>query len=111
MGVNIDVQRLDRFEIAADGAAITLVVHDVAGRTAHLLFPVRCLSSLLMTLPKMLASAVQNRLTPSGIDTLALCQKFPGKNRSVSPGRPDVASSATYRNTQTRTARQESSHA
>ena len=59
MGTDIHVQTLIRFETADDGSSITLIVEDFTGRTARLLFPVTCLSSLVMTLPAMLTSAIQ----------------------------------------------------
>ena len=57
----INVRKLHRFETAEDGSSIELLVEDVAGRPASLSFPTECLTSLIMTLPAMVTSAIQQR--------------------------------------------------
>jgi hypothetical protein len=61
MSAKIDIRGLTRFEIADDGTAVSLVAEDAAGRPVTLAFPVEMLSSLIMTLPRMVTSAVQRR--------------------------------------------------
>lgn len=59
MSTDVYVQTLRRFETADDGSSITIIVEDFRGRVARILLPIDCLTSLLMTLPEMLTSAVQ----------------------------------------------------
>jgi hypothetical protein len=61
MSSGIDIKRLARFETGEDGESISLVAEDTAGRTVRLTFPTEVLSSLIMTLPQMLTTAIQRR--------------------------------------------------
>jgi hypothetical protein len=58
---SIDVAQLTSFETAVDGSAIKMHMEDSAGQAFSICFPVDCLRSLLMTLPKMVTGAVQRR--------------------------------------------------
>lgn len=59
MSTDLYVQTLHRFETADDGSSITIVVEDFSGRSARVLFPLDCLTSLIMTLPEMVTTAMQ----------------------------------------------------
>ena len=61
MNMRINIKGLDRFETGENGASISLVAEDVLGRSVWLTFPTDVLSSLIMTLPKMLTAAIQRR--------------------------------------------------
>ena len=57
----IDVATLTSFETADDGASILMHLRDATGSPVTMSLPIACLNSLLMTLPKMLASAIQRQ--------------------------------------------------
>ena len=57
----IDVAALTSFETADDGASILMHMRDATGGAVTMSLPVACLNSLMMTLPKMLVSAIQRR--------------------------------------------------
>jgi hypothetical protein len=61
MSTSIDIKSLARFEIAEDGGSISLLTEGVSGRPVRLTFTTEVLSSLIMTLPQMMTSAVQRR--------------------------------------------------
>jgi hypothetical protein len=66
MSTRIDIKGLVRFETEEDGASISLVAEDVSGRSVLLTFPTEVLSSLIMTLPRMVTAAIQrDRNDPS----------------------------------------------
>jgi len=57
----IDVRRLISFEASEDGFCVRIRVEDSVGRQAVLFFPIECITSLMMTLPGMAATAIQRR--------------------------------------------------
>jgi hypothetical protein len=59
MSTSIDIKDLVRFETGEDRASISLVAEDVSGRSVLLTFPTEVLSSLIMTLPRMVTAAIQ----------------------------------------------------
>jgi hypothetical protein len=61
MGADVRIRRLIRFETAADGNSIKVLVEDAVGETGAVSFPIDCLTSLIMTLPGMVTSAIQRR--------------------------------------------------
>jgi hypothetical protein len=61
MGRDIEVRKLTRFETADDGTSIKILVEDATGQPATLSFPIECLTSLIMTLPRMVTAAVQRQ--------------------------------------------------
>ena len=61
MNTTIDIRCLARFETAEDGESISLVAEDVSGRSVRIAFPTEVLSSLIMTLPRMVTAAIQRR--------------------------------------------------
>src|ERR1700674_5058836 len=61
ISASIDIKSLSRFETAQDGESISLLAEDVSGRAVRLTFTTEILSSLVMTLPQMVTSAVQRR--------------------------------------------------
>jgi hypothetical protein len=72
----IDVQKLTRFETADDGLSIEVLVQDSAGRPASLSFPIECLTSLIMTLPGMVTSALQRRQRDPTLRVVFPLQEF-----------------------------------
>jgi hypothetical protein len=72
----IEIERLVKFETAADGNAVKLIVRDVANRTFSIILTVETLSSLLMTLPAMALSAVKRA------HKLAIVPGWPWKHES-----------------------------
>jgi len=60
-GVAVDAVELTTFDVALDGSAARIGVRDASGRLASLNLPVDCLSSLLMTLPQVVRTALQCR--------------------------------------------------
>lgn len=61
ISASIDIKSFSRFETAQDGESISLLAEDVSGRAVRLTFTTEVLSSLVMTLPQMVTSAVQRR--------------------------------------------------
>ena len=61
MCASVDIKSISRFETARDGESISLLAEDVSGRAVRLTFTTQVLSSLVMTLPQMVTSAVQRR--------------------------------------------------
>jgi len=61
MNTRIDIKSLARFETGEDGASISLIAGDVYGRSSRLTFPREVLSSLIITLPRIVTAAVQRR--------------------------------------------------
>jgi hypothetical protein len=61
MSTSIEITGLTRFETGEDGASISLLAEDISGHSVRLVFPTDVLSSLTMTLPKMLTTAIQRR--------------------------------------------------
>jgi hypothetical protein len=59
VAADIQVRRLLNFETATDGSAIRLIVEDLASRHVGIVFTIESVTALLMTLPKMASSAVQ----------------------------------------------------
>jgi hypothetical protein len=59
MSTRIGIKCLVRFETGEDGASISLVAEDVSRRLVFLTFPTEVLSSLIMTLPRMVTAAIQ----------------------------------------------------
>jgi hypothetical protein len=59
MNTRIDIKNLAWFESGEDGASIGLIAEDVYGRSILLTFPREVLSSLIMTLPRMVTAAIQ----------------------------------------------------
>jgi hypothetical protein len=55
------IQRLRRFETDEDGTTTNLVVTDLVGREVTLAFPIEVVSSLMMTLPRMIDRIVKGR--------------------------------------------------
>jgi hypothetical protein len=60
----IYIQFLKRFEIDEDGSSINLFVTDLVRRDVRIAFPIEVISSLMMTLPKIVNTIVQ-RTNPS----------------------------------------------
>jgi hypothetical protein len=57
----IFIQHLNRFEIDEDGSTINLIVTDLVGRELTLALPIEAISSLMMTLPRMINGVVKRR--------------------------------------------------
>ena len=76
MASRVDVRKLTRFETADDGSSIEMLVEDIAGRSASLSFPIECLTSLIMTLPGMVTSAVQRRQKDPTLRVVFPLQQF-----------------------------------
>jgi hypothetical protein len=76
MAARIDVRKLIRFETADDGSSIEMLVQDSAGRSASLSFPIECLTSLIMTLPGMVTSALQHRQKDPTLRVVFPLQEF-----------------------------------
>lgn len=58
MSEDIEIRKLSTFETASDGSAVRLLIEDAAGREMGLVLAIDCLTSLLMTLPKIASIAV-----------------------------------------------------
>ena len=66
MNASISIKKLTRYETRVDGASMTLIGEDDKGRSLRLIFSTTLLSSLIMTLPRMVSAAVrQQRNDPS----------------------------------------------
>jgi hypothetical protein len=66
MNIAIAIRSLVRFETVEDGASISLIAEDIFGAPVRLTFSTEVLSSLVMTLPRMVTAAVQrHRNDPS----------------------------------------------
>ena len=72
----IDVRKLTRFETAEDGSSIEMLVEDTAGRPSSLRFPIDSLTSLIMTLPAMVTSALQQRQKDPTLRVVFPLQQF-----------------------------------
>ncbi|MDB5620411.1 hypothetical protein [Tardiphaga sp.] len=59
MAADLQVRRLLNFETATDGSAVRLIVEDLASQRVGIVFTIETVTALLMTLPKMASSAVQ----------------------------------------------------
>jgi hypothetical protein len=59
MTADLQVRRLLNFETATDGSAVRLIVEDLASQRIGIVFTIETITALLMTLPKMASSAVQ----------------------------------------------------
>jgi hypothetical protein len=55
------IQHLRRFETDEDGSTMNLIVTDLVGRELTLALPIEVVSSLMMTLPRMIDSIVKRR--------------------------------------------------
>jgi hypothetical protein len=55
------IQHLRRFETDEDGTTTNLIVTDLVGRELTLAFPIAVVSSLMMTLPRMIDRIVKRR--------------------------------------------------
>ena len=55
------IQHLRRFETDEDGTTTNVVVTDLVGRELTLAFPIEVVSSLMMTLPRMIDRIVKRR--------------------------------------------------
>jgi hypothetical protein len=76
MGIRIEVRKLTRFETAEDGSSIEMLVEDTAGRPSSLCFPIDSLTSLIMTLPRMVTSALQQRQKDPTLRVVFPLQQF-----------------------------------
>ena len=56
----IDAAQLTTFEVALDGSQVRLNVCDRTGEPAALILPAACVNQLLMTLPRMVETALRN---------------------------------------------------
>jgi hypothetical protein len=59
MTADLHVRRLLNFETATDGSAVRLIVEDIGSQRIGIVFAIETVTALLMTLPKMASSAVQ----------------------------------------------------
>ena len=57
----IHAAALTTFEVALDGSSVKLNVLDQAGQPAALILPAACVNQLLMTIPRMVETALRNR--------------------------------------------------
>jgi hypothetical protein len=55
------IQFLKRFEIDEDGSSINLFVTDLVRRDVRIAFPIEVISSLMVTLPKLVNAIVQRK--------------------------------------------------
>jgi hypothetical protein len=58
---SIFVQHLRRLDTDEDGSTTNLIVTDLIGRELTLAFPIEVISSLMVTLPRMINSVVKRR--------------------------------------------------
>jgi hypothetical protein len=56
----INAAALTTFEVALDGSSVKLNVLDEAGLPASLILPAACVNQLLMTIPRMVETALRN---------------------------------------------------
>jgi hypothetical protein len=94
MTSEIEVKRLVNFETAIDGAAVKLIVRDIANRTFSIILTIETLSSLLMTLPAMALSAVKRAHNDPSIRITYPLREFeielgPDNLRILTIGTPD----------------------
>jgi hypothetical protein len=57
------------YDVDPQGMYVRMRIYDESGTPATLVFPIQCLTQLMMTLPKMISTALQNR---HGDNTLRL---------------------------------------
>jgi hypothetical protein len=60
MPSEIDAAALTTFEVALDGSQVRLNVCDRAGEPAALILPAACVNQLLMTIPRLVETALRN---------------------------------------------------
>jgi hypothetical protein len=94
VAADIQVRRLLNFETATDGSAVRLIVEDLASHRIGIVFTIETVTALLMTLPKMASSAVQQAHgDPSMRVTYPLSQfqieLSPAGTRILTIGTPD----------------------
>ena len=90
----IEVKELVNVETAIDGAAVKLIVRDVANRTFSIILTIETLSGLLMTLPAMALSAVKRAHNDSSMRITYPLREFeielgPDNLRILTIGTPD----------------------
>ena len=60
MKTEIDAAELTTFEVALDGSSVRLNLRDQAGQPASVTLPAVCVNQLLMTIPRMVETALRN---------------------------------------------------
>jgi len=65
----VTASSLVTYDVDPQGMYVRMRVHDERGSPAMLVFPIQCLTQLMMTLPRMISTALQNR---HGDDSLRL---------------------------------------
>ena len=86
MLLHIAVDKLTHFETAPDGGSVHIHMEDVTGRLVALSLPIDCVNSLMMTLPKMMATAIQRRHRDPSLRLTFPLESFrvePGSDRST----------------------------
>ena len=58
---------LTTFDVAQDGASVSIKVADETAGESALVLPADCLSELMMTLPEMMRQSLQNRYRDSSL--------------------------------------------
>ena len=82
----IEAASLTTFEVDADGSSVRLYVRDRGGRPACLVLPTACVNQLLMSLPRMVQTALRNA---HGDDSLRVAH--PIESYRIELGEPSAA--------------------
>lgn len=82
----IVAEALTTFDVDDEGMFVTLHVRDETGQPASLVLPAHCLNQLLMSMPKMIQTAIQNRY-----DDAALRLVYPLRHFTFEAGTQDAA--------------------
>jgi hypothetical protein len=77
MSVHIIVaESLTTFNVDEDGMFVNLNVLDGAGEPSTLVLPAQCLNQLLMSIPKMIQKAIQNRYKDDALRLVYALKEF-----------------------------------
>lgn len=91
MSRGIVIEKLVTFETASDGSAVRLIMEDSAGQTVRLIIGIDCVSSLIMSLPKIASIAVTRARNDPSLRLTYPISEFqietsPDNQRILTPG-------------------------
>jgi hypothetical protein len=82
----ITASALTTFEVALDGSSVRLNLLDQQGRSAAVTLPTRCVNHLLMTVPRMVETALRNSQGDESLRYVHPMESFTLELASSSPG-------------------------
>jgi hypothetical protein len=77
---------LTTFEVALDGSSVRLNLLDREGRPASVILPTQCVNHLLMTVPRMVETALRNSQGDESLRYVHPMESFALELASSSPG-------------------------